>query len=314
VGLDVTVIVAQIINFAVLVWLLNRVLYRPITNLMRAREERLRRDMERAEALAEEARQAEQAFRERAAQLERERGWLLEEAREAARRERDRLLRETAEEAQEARRQFAESLAAERREIQKAVEANLVRHVTETSARIIGELSGMPVADAIIATLESRWEEQAAEALPGLPAVDGGRVVVRTSFVPTDRQRERLAALARRLHPQAAVGGQDAAGPSLEDIAQGPRGGEAHSEPASEQAGEPVSGPAIDFVVDSDLVLGVEIEGGGIAIGWTARDMLDEMRRDALAALDEAGRRTGAGTGTDAEKQAAGEGEVKAGA
>src|SRR5690606_36785454 len=243
---------------------------------MKARAERLRRDMERAEALAQQARQAEAEYRERMAQLERERGRLLEEPREAARRERDRLLTEAAREAQEVRRQFGESWAAERREIQAAVEASLVRHVCDTSGRIVQQLTGASIADAIIAALDTRWEERAGAAVEGLPAVDGGSVVVRTRFAPTVSQRARLAALARRLHPAGAGGGDEGGSPE-----KGKAGDRAL--------------PTVEFVVDPDLVLGVEIEGGGTAIAWTARDMLDDLRRAALATLDGAVRRDGTG-------------------
>ena len=293
-GLDLTAIVAQIVNFAVLVWLLRRVLYGPVKNLMAARAERLRRDMERVEELAAKAREAEARYRELAAQLERERARLLDEAREEARRERDRLLSEAAAEAQAARRQFAESWAAERRELQAALEANLVRQVCETSARVVAQLSGMVLADAIIATLEARWEQQAAAAAEGLPpagAVGGGRVVVRTSFPPTPQQKERLAALARRLAARGPAG--DAAQPGTE----GPSGrvGAGNGRPEGTAADElPV---LVEFVIDRELGLGVELESGGVAIGWSARDMLDDLRRDALAALDQASGASGGGSG-----------------
>ena len=169
------------------------------------------------------------------------------------------------------------------------MEASLVRHVCDTSGRIVQQLTGASIADAIIATLETRWEERAGAAVEGLPAVDGGSVVVRTSFAPTESQRARLAALARRLHPAGAGGGDEGGSPE-----KGKAGDRAL--------------PTVEFVVDPDLVLGVEIEGGGTAIAWTARDMLDDLRRAALAALDGAvgGRDRGAGAGATAARRARG--------
>ena len=263
--LDLTAIVAQVINFAVLVWLLNRFLYKPVTGIMEARAQRLRQDMERAEELAARAREAEAAYRERLEALERERELILQEAREIAREERDRLLAEAAEEARAARRRFAESWETERRELLRAVEARLIENACETSGRILAQLTGVSLADALIATLESRLGSR--EAAAGEDVAVDGKVVVRTSFEPAPAQRERLAALALRLAAPAAAGG-----PAGVDVGHAPGGN--------------AGGQGLEFVVAPDLVLGVEIETGGTVIAWTAREMLDELRRDALAALD----------------------------
>lgn len=257
-GLDPVTIVAQIINFAVLVWLLNRFLYRPVRGMIAAREEKVRRRLEQAEATEARAQEALETYRQLQAQLERERGRLLAEAREAARQEQDRLLEAAAEEAQQARRRFAEALAAERAELAAAFQERLVRHVCDTSGRIVAHLAGVSLADAIIGTLEARWEEAGLSGGAGRPDAPPAPVVVRTSFEPTPEQRARLVALAAR-------------------VGHGPAGSEAD--------GDAGAGPRVEFRVDPDLLLGVEIEAGGTAIAWTARDILEDLQQQALASL-----------------------------
>ncbi|MBO8142468.1 MAG: hypothetical protein H0Z37_09900 [Firmicutes bacterium] len=257
-GLDVTVIVAQIINFAVLVWLLNRFLYRPVKGMIKAREDQVRRRIQEAEAMQAEAQQALAAYREQQAELERERGRLLEQAREEARQERARLLEAAAREAEEARRRFAETLAAERAELVAAIQEKLVRQVCATSGRVLSQLSGMSLGDAIIDTLETRWEEQGGTPLLERGQAAAGKLVVRTSFRPAPEQKSRLAALAARMAFGAPV-----------------------SRPAQGHAGK----PAVEFQIDPALGLGVEIESGGTFISWTARDILEELEKDAVAKL-----------------------------
>jgi F-type H+-transporting ATPase subunit b len=46
---------AQILNFLILVWLLRRLLYGPITRVMAEREARIRAEMDEASRLREEA-------------------------------------------------------------------------------------------------------------------------------------------------------------------------------------------------------------------------------------------------------------------
>ena len=76
---------AQILNFLVLVWLLNMVLYRPVTRAMEGRADAIRERFAEAERReAEAARAAELSQAERLA-LEERRSELLEEAHEEAR-------------------------------------------------------------------------------------------------------------------------------------------------------------------------------------------------------------------------------------
>jgi len=53
--IDWLTVAAQIVNFLVLIWLLQRFLYKPITNAMRRREERIEDRLAEAKEAREEA-------------------------------------------------------------------------------------------------------------------------------------------------------------------------------------------------------------------------------------------------------------------
>lgn len=277
VGLDLTVVAAQIVNFLVLVVLLNRFLYRPVVRIMAAREERVRRRLEEAEALEMQAKAEIAAYQAQQEELRRERARLLEEAREEARQERARLLEEAARDAQNARERFGEALALERAELEASIKEGLVRQVCEAAGYVLGELAGTSLEDAVIATLERRWEGQERERParpypppPEAPPPFSPRAVeVRTSFVPTDGQRARLAALAQR-------------------IAR-------HTSAPGASTPPPGAGPEVRFRVDPGLLLGVEVQWGGTSVSWSARDVLEDLQRDALASLVPAGEKEGHG-------------------
>ena len=83
-SLDWLTVAAQAVNFLILVWLLHRFLYAPITNAVRSREMRIQ---ERIDEAAEIKRQAEadaERYKKEREGLEREREKLLAAAREAA--------------------------------------------------------------------------------------------------------------------------------------------------------------------------------------------------------------------------------------
>jgi F-type H+-transporting ATPase subunit b len=63
VQIDWVTVAAQIVNFLVLVWLLQRVLYRPLTRALKAREEEVQRSLRDAEAARETADNEAEAHR-----------------------------------------------------------------------------------------------------------------------------------------------------------------------------------------------------------------------------------------------------------
>jgi F-type H+-transporting ATPase subunit b len=70
VQIDWVTVAAQIVNFLVLVWLLQRVLYRPLTRALKAREDEVSRSLREAESAKETARTEAEAHRHALRELE----------------------------------------------------------------------------------------------------------------------------------------------------------------------------------------------------------------------------------------------------
>ena len=71
-GINLPGLVAQIINFLILFFLLQRFLFPRVTQMLDARATRIRESMERAEQVQAEAQRSEQQFQERLAEARRE--------------------------------------------------------------------------------------------------------------------------------------------------------------------------------------------------------------------------------------------------
>ena len=78
--IDWFTVVAQVINFLILVWLLQRFLYKPIVNAMQTREERIASQLRDAEKQKAEAEVESAKFRIAHDQLEQRKQELLREA------------------------------------------------------------------------------------------------------------------------------------------------------------------------------------------------------------------------------------------
>jgi len=95
---DWITVVAQIINFLILVWLLHRFLYGPITRAMERREDRIKTRLDDAAREREKAEAKQQELDEKLQELEDQREARLEEAREEAEQLKHKLEREAREE------------------------------------------------------------------------------------------------------------------------------------------------------------------------------------------------------------------------
>ena len=87
-------IVAQAINFLILVWLMKRFLYKPILNAIDEREKRIAAELADADAKKAEAQKERDEFQHKNEEFDQQRATLLSQATDEAKAERQRLLDE----------------------------------------------------------------------------------------------------------------------------------------------------------------------------------------------------------------------------
>jgi len=85
-GLNVPVLIAQLVNFFLLLVVLRIFLYRPILNMLDRRAQRIREGLEAAEQSKEHAEQAEQEVARRLEEVRRQGQAMMSQAQEAANR------------------------------------------------------------------------------------------------------------------------------------------------------------------------------------------------------------------------------------
>lgn len=104
---------AQLLNFLLLVWLLQRYLFKPVLHMVEKRDQKIRQELEDASSTKEQAlKDKESLFQEKEA-FHKERGSLLEQAVSEAHKEKERLLSEAREEYEQLRLSLKEKLRKE---------------------------------------------------------------------------------------------------------------------------------------------------------------------------------------------------------
>src|SRR5450432_153154 len=119
--IDWFTVIAQVVNFLILVWLLKRFLYRPILDAIDAREKRIAAELADADAKKAEAQRERDEFQHKNEEFDRERAALLTKATEEARAERERLLNEAREAADALKAKREESMSNEANSLSQAI-------------------------------------------------------------------------------------------------------------------------------------------------------------------------------------------------
>lgn len=244
--IDWITVSAQIINFLILVWLLKRFLYGPVVRAMDRREERIAQRLEEARDRETEAGQQAESYAQRRRELDERRDELLAEAREEAADEKKRLVDEARAEADEAREKWLRQLEREKDAFADDLRRDIAAVFRKVADKALGELADRGLEEQMAARFVGRLEALDEETLETLGSAEDGLRV--TSAAPLEPNvRSRLT---RALHEHVA---EDA---------------------------------EVAYEESNTLLCGIVLHGGGLRIGWSLADSLedfDEQVRDLLA-------------------------------
>ena len=240
---------AQVVNFLLLVALLQRFLYRPVHEAMTRRERHIADRLGEASERERMAQDKAAEYELRMARFDASRQELLADAAEKAEAHRRELLARAREALQQAQASWRKELLHEQREFLEEVRQEIARAAESVTRRALADLAGADLEGRMLATLLQRidaLDEQARHAL--VEAVGG--ITVRTAFSLDAGQRSQTTrALHQRLGRHAAV----------------------------------------HYERDEALICGVALEANGHRLGWSVADYLHGLEcrlRDRLSALE----------------------------
>jgi F-type H+-transporting ATPase subunit b len=195
---------AQAVNFLILVWLLQRFLYRPVLAAIEAREKKIGAGLADAAQKEAQARLEREELQRRTETLEHEREAILHAARETADAERQRLLEAARQDSQLLRAKLTDILAKDRQELGRQLVARTQSEVFAMTRKALADLADV--------SLEARMTEVFIGRLRDLPetqrrwSAGSHSAVVRSAFELAAPQRTELErALAQCLGSQVPV-------------------------------------------------------------------------------------------------------------
>jgi F-type H+-transporting ATPase subunit b len=249
--IDWFTVVAQAVNFLILVWLLKRLLFQPVLAAIDAREKRIATQLAQATQTEAQARTEREEFQRRNEMLAQEREAILRKASDAAETERQRLLEAARQDAQSLRARLTDVLTKERQELGRQLAARTQAEVFELTRKALTDLAGVGI--------EGRMIEVFMDKVRALP--EFRRTLVSTPASDPGSNRSSSSAVVR----------------SAFDI-----------KPAQRAAIEHVVlqylGPeiALRFERSPQLVCGIELTLEGVKLAWSVTDYVTRAAQDLL--------------------------------
>jgi len=253
--IDWFTVVAQIVNFLILLALLKWLLFDRIVRAMDQREENIASRLEEAARKQDEAHQRAKKLEEERRQLESRRETMLREAGEEADDRRRELVRKAREEVDQLRDDWQRDLERQQQQFIEELSGRAGDALQRAVRQALTDLADADLQQGIARVFLGRLDEmdgQKRETLgEAIEDADGELVVASARELPEDARREIADALKRHFH---------------DDV------------------------KAV-FETSPELISGVEIRSHGQALGWSLRRYLDEFEETLGETLHEQARR-----------------------
>ncbi len=241
--IDWFTVVAQAINFLILVWLLKRFLYKPILHAIDEREKGIAAQLAEAEAKKAEAQKERDDFQHKNDAFDQARAALLKKAEDEAKVERQRLL--------DGARKDADALRAKRQDALRDEQLNLGQEIARWTQKEVFAVSRKTLADLATTSLEERMVDV---------------FVHRLSALTGAAKEELVAALKASSQParvRSALDLPPAQRKAIESAINEVFGAEAH----------------VRFETAPELVSGIELSTDGQKVAWSIADYLATLEK-----------------------------------
>lgn len=157
-SIDWFTVVAQILNFLILVWLLKRFLYQPILDAIDAREQRIADELRNADTKQREAQKEREALTQKNAEFEQQKHTLMREATQAADTERKRLITSARKQADSLEAKRRQALEREQQNIQAGLRGLVSDEVFAIARKALTDLAGASLEHCITETFIARLQ------------------------------------------------------------------------------------------------------------------------------------------------------------
>jgi F-type H+-transporting ATPase subunit b len=249
--IDWFTVIAQIINFLILVWLLKRFLYKPILEAVNEREKKIADELNDAEMKKADAQKEKNEFQQKNNEFDIQRSDLLNKAKEEAKDERKKLLEQARKDAEALRSKFQESLQNEQQQLNDELIQRTQKQVIEVSRKLLSDIADSTLEENIVSVFLKKITSLSADEKNNLSKALGtsGKIIIQSTFPLTGEIKNRIIDALKKINGSAG------------DVL---------------------------FEADAKQIGGIELIAAGYKLSWSIADYLDLIEKNAvLLAKDE---------------------------
>jgi F-type H+-transporting ATPase subunit b len=248
--IDWFTVAAQAVNFLILVWLLQRFLYKPVLAAIDAREAKIAAALTDAANKKKEAEATRDDFRDQQVSFAQQRAELLRQAMDEVNAERQRLLDAARNNAEILSRKLTDAVADERDKLNRVIVIRTQAEVFAVARKALLDLSGT--------TLEERMTEVFIRHLGDVPSAQKRLLCASALASATPTQVRSAFALTPTVRT------------ALEAAVRQCLGADAR----------------LEFLTEPSLVCGIELIAGGQKVAWSIAAYLGLLAQDVTALLE----------------------------
>lgn len=239
--IDWFTLIAQIVNFVILLALLKHFLFDRIVATMDKRRDKIAAELSSAEQKEKQAEEQLQKYRRQEEELQARQDAILEDAREEAKRKRQELIDQARKEVESQKANWKESLERQQKDLENELRRQLGAQVYAVSRKVLADLANRDIEKRIVEKFIRQLEElddEMRKRIGSLLENLKGSLLVITSFEPSPADKKRITEAIRS---------------------------------------QLVDGVETRYETSSELIGGIVIEADGRRVAWTIDGFLSEL-------------------------------------
>ncbi len=241
--IDWFTLIAQIVNFLILLVLLKKVLFDRIVKAMDERQEKISSQIEHAENKEKEAQETLESYESKKENLEQERHEILSKAKKEAQEQKEKWAHEARQHVDEQRQQWEKALQQQRDEFIQKLKRQSGAQVYEVARKVLTDMADFSLEQQIVNVFLQKLQaldEDEKEDIRDALSENGEPITILTSFELEENFREYLK---KTIHDE------------FQDSAQ------------------------VNFDLESDMICGVDLRVADQKITWSIDDYLQSLEQ-----------------------------------
>ena len=237
-------VIAQIVNFLILVWLLKRFLYKPVLDAIDARDKKISSQLDDAATLKAEAKKEQAVFRQKNEDFDKEHATKIMEAREAVDLEKQRLFEEVRTESTIMRTKYDALFKQQEQELTEALKKKTKAAVFAIADKTLADLANANLEEQVILVCINRIQNLDAinlEKLKDALNTNQKPITIKSAFKVSTISKNQL---------------------------------EKAIDKINEQQND------FQYVIEPELVGGIEIDADSYQLSWNIDAYLDALKKD----------------------------------